>query len=136
MLYIIFETCVLHFSKLDSLTNIGSVFVWERNIYHFNCSKIKWLWSQFAFCMVATNKPKKDTLHCLLEKKGKNWFWNFQKLNCLTLHLFQPKQRKQKTPWKIAYTWKNQVYLSMITLVVSFGFLSFSACQCVNNYFL
>ena len=50
-------------------------------------------------------------------KKGKNCFWNFQKLNCLTLHLFQPRQRKQKIPWKIAYTWKNQVYLSMIALV-------------------
>ena len=117
MLYIIFETCMLHFSELDFLTNIRSVFIWERNNYHFNCSKIKWLWSQFAFCMVATNKPKQDTLHCLLEKKWKNWFWNFQKLNCFTLHLFQPRQRKQKTSWKIAYTWKNQVYLSMITLV-------------------
>ena len=85
-------------SALDSLTNTGSVFVWERNSYHFNCSKIKWSWSQFAFCMVAINKPKKTTLHCILEKKEKigyeisrNWII----LHCIS---FNPDKENKKHP--------------------------------------
>ena len=88
-------------SKLDSLTNIGSVFVWERNSYHFNCPKIKWLWSQFAFCMVATNKPKKDTLHCLLEKKEKIGFEisrNWIVLHCI---YFNPDKENKKHPERL-----------------------------------
>ena len=101
MLYIIFETCVLHFSELDSLTNIGRVFLWEKNNYHFNCSKIKWIWSQFAFCMVATNKPKKDTLHCLLEKKEKIGFEisrNWIVLHCI---YFNPDKENKKHPERL-----------------------------------
>ena len=86
--YVCFTSVSL--SELNSFTNIGSVFVWERNSYHFNCSKIKWLWSQFAFCMVATNKPKKDTLHCLLGKKEKIGYEisrNWIVLHCIYFNL-------------------------------------------------
>ena len=113
MLYIIFETCVLHFSELDFLTNIGSVFVWERNNYHFNCSKIKWLWSQFAFCMVATNKPKKDTLHCLLEKKRKKLVLKFPEIELSYTASISTQTKKTKN------TLKDCIYLKESSLFVN-----------------
>ena len=106
-------------SVLDSLTNIGSVFVWEKNNYHFNCSKIKWLWSQFAFCMVVTNKPKKDTLHCLLEKKEKIGFEisrNWIVLNCIYFNLDKENKKHPERlhiPERIKFIcqWLHLLYL-------------------------
>ena len=89
--------------------------------YHFNCSKIKWLWSQFAFCMVATHKPKKDTLHCLLEKKEKIGFEIFR--NWIVLHCiyFNPDKENKKHPEQIAYICRIKFICQWVHLLYLFA---------------
>ena len=115
--YIIFETCVLHFSELDSLTNIGSVFVWDiillvlkLNDYDHN---LPFVW------LPLTNQKK--TLHCLLEKNEKIGFEisrNWIVLHCI---YFNPDKENKKHPEQIAYICRIKFICQWVHLLYLFA---------------